>query len=66
MNNEIYFLLQPKYILKKNYELNEEELKELDELANLMLEPNKNFDKLLNIWYKQTKYKDLGGAFNSV
>lgn len=66
MNNEIYFLLQPKYVLKKNYDLNDDELKELDYLANLMLEPNKNFNELKNIWGKKIKFKDMGGAFNSI
>ena len=66
MNNEIYFLLQPKYVLKKNYELDEDELQELDNLASLMLKPNKNFNKLKKIWDGNTKFKDMGGAFNSV
>ena len=38
--NEIIFLHVLKYIQDKNFELSEEEYKELDELANLMLVPN--------------------------
>ena len=64
MNNEIIFLHLPKYILKKDYELSEEELKELDELATLMLKPNDNFEKLQEIWQTNTKFRILQGALN--
>ena len=50
MNDEIIFLHMPKYIQDKNFELSEEEYKELDNLANLMLNPNENFSKLQEIW----------------
>ena len=46
MNDEIIFLHMPKYIQDKKFELSEEEYKELDNLARLMLNPNKNFKKL--------------------
>ena len=64
MNNEIIFLHVPKYIEDKNFELSEEEYKELDELANLMLVPNSNFDKLKEIWEINTKFRILSGALN--
>lgn len=64
MNNEIIFLHLPKYILKKDYNLSEEELKELDELATLMLKPNDNFEKLQEIWQTNTKFRILQGALN--
>ena len=64
MNNEIIFLHVPKYIQDKNFELSEKEYKELDELANLMLVPNSNFDKLKEIWKTNTKFRILSGALN--
>lgn len=64
MNNEIIFLHLPKYILKKDYNLSEEELKELDELATLMLKPNDNFEKLQEIWQTNIKFRILQGALN--
>ena len=41
-----------------------EEYKELDELAKLMLNPNENFYKLLEIWNTNTKYRIMQGALN--
>lgn len=64
MNDEIIFLHMPKYISEKNFNLSETELKELDQLAELMLEPNKNFDKLLEIWNTNTKFRIMQGALN--
>ena len=64
MNNEIIFLHVPKYIQDKNFELSEKEYKELDELSNLMLNPNKNFYKLLKIWNTNTKFRIMQGALN--
>ena len=64
MNNEIIFLHQPKYIQKKNFELSESEYKELDILATLMLDPDKNFDELLRIWNTETKFRIMSGALN--
>ena len=64
MNDEIIFLHLPKYIQDKNFELTEEEYKELDKLANLMLDPDKNFDELLRIWNNESKYRIMSGALN--
>lgn len=64
MNNEIFFLHLPKYALKNGLNLSKEELKELDFIANLMLKPNDNFDKLKEIWDKNDKFKVTGGVFN--
>ena len=38
-------------------EVSDEELKELDFIANLMLKPNENFDKLKKIWSENNKFK---------
>lgn len=65
MNNEIIFLHLPRYIKEKDFNLSEEEYLELDELANLMLNPNDNFDKLKYIWENNLKYRILSGALNS-
>ena len=64
MNNEIIFLHMPKYIQDKNFELSEEEYKELDNLANLMLNPNENFSKLQGIWNNMPKFRIMSGALN--
>ena len=64
MNDEIIFDFVPRYVLEKNFELNEEELKELDELAELMLFPDNNFEKLCNIWETNLKYRIMSGGLN--
>ena len=64
MNNEIIFLHLPKYIIDKNFELSEDEFLELDELARLMLEPDKNFDKLNHIWENNEKFRNMSGGMN--
>jgi len=64
MNNEIIFLHVPKYILDKNFELDETELKELDELAILMKNPNENFEKIYYIWNNNLKFRINSGGLN--
>lgn len=49
---------------EKDLNLNEEEHKELDVIAKLMLNPNDNFDKIKTIWDKNEKFKITGGGFN--
>ena len=65
MNDETIFLHLPKYIQDKNLELTEEEYKELDYLANLLLKPDENFDELLKIWENMPKFRIMSGALNS-
>ena len=65
MNDEIIFLHLPKYIQDKNFELSEEDYIELDNLAELLLEPDKNFDKILDIWNNVSKFRIMSGALNS-
>ncbi len=65
MNDEVIFLHIPSYIYDKNTELSEEELSELDVLAELLLDPNSNFDKILKIWNTENKYRIMSGALNS-
>ena len=64
MNEEIIFLHQPEYVVFKDFKLSEEELDELDKLAELMLEPDKNFPALCQIWENQTKFRILRGGLN--
>lgn len=64
MNDEIIFLHMPKYIQDKKFELSEEEYEELDNLANLMLNPNENFSKLQEIWNNTSKFRVMSGALN--
>ncbi len=64
MNDEIIILHIPKYIYEKDFVLTEEEYKELDELANLMLLPSDNFEKLCEIWANKPKYRIMSGALN--
>lgn len=64
MNNEIIFLHIPKYLRYKKFNLTEEEKKEIDNLAYLMLDPNENFDKLQDIWENKEKFRILSGALN--
>ena len=64
MNEEGIFLHLPKYIVDKNFELSEEEFKELDILATLLLDVDKNFDEIQNIWNNVLKYRIRKGALN--
>jgi len=64
MNDEIIFLHLPSYIYDNKFDLTEEEFKELDILAELMLEPNDNYNKLLDIWNNISKYRIMSGALN--
>ena len=64
MNDEVYYDFVPKYVLDKNFCLDEEELNELDSLANLLLHPDDNFDELLNIWNNTLKFRILSGGLN--
>lgn len=64
MNNEIIFLHQPKYIVDKDFILDEEEYLELDELALLLLEPDQNFEKIQYIWDNNSKFRIMAGGLN--
>lgn len=64
MNDEIIFLHYPKYFKNKKFELSEEEYQEIDELAELMLNPDDNFDKLWEIWNTEEKFRIIKGCLN--
>ncbi|MBN1386473.1 hypothetical protein JW968_05880, partial [Candidatus Woesearchaeota archaeon] len=61
MNNEILYNQQPSYIYFKFDKLTEKDFEEIDELAKLMLEPDKNFDELVKIWNTKKKFRILNG-----
>lgn len=65
MGDEIPFSYQPKYLVDNNFRLSEEEYKELDSLAKLMLNPDLNFEKLRRIWESNFKYRIMSGGMNS-
>ncbi len=63
MNNEIVYYHHPEMAMLNNFDKNtEEQLKEIDELATLMLNPDDNFDKLQNIWETKKKFRLLKGG----
>ena len=64
MNDEIIFLHLPKYIQDKKFELSEEEYIELDKLAELLLDPDKNFNELKYIWKNKLQFRIMSGALN--
>ncbi|MDV3427594.1 MAG: transglutaminase domain-containing protein [Bacillota bacterium] len=59
MNNEISYKFQPYYIDEKFETLTEDDLIEIDVLAKLMQEPDKNMNKLISIWNSNRKYRIL-------
>ena len=65
MNNEILFCQSPKYLKDNNYELSDDEYIELDELAKLMLDPDKNIDALNYIWENNEKFRIISGGMNN-
>jgi len=47
------------YIHFKFDKLTEKDFEEIDELAKLMLDPDKNFDEILKIWDTKKKFRIL-------
>ncbi len=64
MNDEVIFYHVPAYVQDKDFVLSEEEYQELDELAELLLEPDKNFERLCGIWKAREKFRMMTGAMN--
>lgn len=62
MNDEIIYLHHPKFLREKNFKLNEDDLIEIDNLADALLDPNKNFEKLCEIWDTNTKFRNMVGG----
>lgn len=59
MNNEILYLQEPSYAAHKFNKLTEKDFEEIDELAKLILEPDENFDKLVEVWDTKKKFRIL-------
>lgn len=64
MNNEISFLHFPRYFIERDFVLSIKEYMRLDNLATLLLNPNKNFYKIKNIWDKNPNLRKLYGGLN--
>ncbi len=63
MNSEILYLHHPELAMLNNFSKNSvDKLKEIDELAILMKNPDDNFDKLLTIWDTKKEFRLLKGA----
>lgn len=59
MNNEISYKFQPSYIDEKFNSLTKNDFKEIDQLAELLLNPDKNFDKIVRIWNSKKRFRKL-------
>lgn len=61
MNDEISYLFFPNYIDDKRefFTLNIDELKELDDLASLMLDPDSNFDELRYLFNNDKRFRTI-------
>lgn len=55
MNNEIFYSYQPLYLCGGVQTLSEDELCELDHLAELLKEPDKNIEQIEQIWNTKEK-----------
>ncbi len=59
MNNEIFYSYQPLYLRRGIQTLSEEELRELDCLAELLAGPDKNMEKIEHLWTANEKFSVL-------
>ena len=61
MNNELSYRFIPSYLDTDDefYNLSIEELGDLDKLAELMLDPNKNFDELKYLYISDKRYRSI-------
>lgn len=59
MNHEISYLFQPSYAEGRFELLSQEELAELDSLAELLLDPDGNFPELCHLWETERKFRVL-------
>ena len=59
MNNEIFYSYQPLYLRGGIHTLSESELHDLDRLAELLSEPDKNMEQIENLWTTNDKFSAL-------
>ena len=63
MNNEIYYLHTPTHLRFQSFDkIGDEQLVELDHLANLLREPDKNYHALAQIWSGNRQLRLLTGG----
>jgi len=62
MNNEIIYLHNVRYLHYKWNRLSESDKKSLDHLAELLCNPDKNFEQLQKIWNHEKKFRILSGG----
>lgn len=62
MNNEIIYLHCPQYILEGFDKLSKKEIEELDSLVILIQKPDDNFEKLVEVWNTNKKFRIIKGA----
>lgn len=63
MNNEIVYYHHPKMVCYNEFpKLTKGQLKQLDDLATLMLNPDENFEALLNVWENNKDFRLLSGG----
>lgn len=64
MNLELPYRYTPEFVNGENFnKLTKEDYEEIDNLATLMLNPDKNFNELKNIWYTNEKFRLLNGPY---
>lgn len=62
MNNELSYVFQPRYLedfLRGRAELGSKQMEELDRLAELLLEPEENFQELTAWWETRRYFREL-------
>lgn len=57
MNQELTFSFLPAFLVHKMDALTEEDMQEFDRLAQWMLQPKENFDRLVSLWEHERKYR---------
>lgn len=57
MNQELTFSFLPTFLAYKMDALTEEDMQEFDRLAEWMLQPEENFDRLNYLWEHEQKYR---------
>jgi len=63
MNDEIIYLHNPEITNFKRFDkLSEEQLSEIDNLATLMQNPDKNFDQLKSLWETKREFRLVNGG----
>ena len=62
MNSEVPYFPHPEIAMLNNFtKASEEQLKEIDELVKLMLNPDENFDALQQVWETKKEFRLLSG-----